>query len=54
MTRQEIHHIALRSEPSPRFQPTGFADLDAAVYNQPRPEWRDHKDVPGRVSAVDG
>lgn len=35
MTRQEIHHIALRSEPSPRFQPTGFADLGAALYEQP-------------------
>lgn len=37
MTRQEIHHIALRSEPSARFQPTGFADLGAAVYDQPGP-----------------
>lgn len=37
MTRQEIHHIALRSEPSPRFQPTGFADLGAALYEQPGP-----------------
>ena len=37
MTRQEIHHIALRSEPSPRFQPTGFADLGAALYDQPGP-----------------
>lgn len=37
MTRQEIHHIPLRSEPSPRFQPTGFADLGAALYDQPGP-----------------
>ena len=37
MTHQEIHHIALRSEPSPRFQPTGFADLGAALYDQPGP-----------------
>ncbi len=37
MTHQEIHHIPLRSEPSARFQPTGFADLGAAVYDQPGP-----------------
>lgn len=37
MTHQEIHHIPLRSEPSPRFQPTGFADIGAAVYEQPGP-----------------
>ena len=37
MTHQEIHHIPLRSEPSPRFQPTGFADLGAALYDQPGP-----------------
>ena len=37
MTHQEIHHIPLRSEPSPRFQPTGFADLGAALYEQPGP-----------------
>jgi CRISPR-associated protein Csb1 len=37
MTQQEIHHIALVPEPSGRFQPTGFADLGAALYDQPRP-----------------
>lgn len=37
MTQQEIHHIALRSEPSGRFQPTGFPDLGAALYDQPGP-----------------
>ena len=37
MTQQEIHHISLRSEPSGRFQPTGFPDLGAALYEQPRP-----------------
>ncbi|MFQ5555910.1 MAG: type I-U CRISPR-associated RAMP protein Csb1/Cas7u [Acidimicrobiales bacterium] len=35
MTRQDIHHIALRPEPSRRFQPTGFPDLGAAEYEQP-------------------
>lgn len=38
MTQQEIHHIELTPEPSGRFQPTGFADLGAALYDQPRPE----------------
>lgn len=38
MTHQEIHHITLIPEPSGRFQPTGFADLGAAVYEQPRPD----------------
>lgn len=37
MTLQEIYHITLRPEPSGRFQPTGFADLGAALYEQPRP-----------------
>ncbi len=37
MTQQEIHHLSLRSEPSGRFQPTGFPDLGAALYDQPRP-----------------
>ena len=37
MTQQEIYHIKLIPEPSGRFQPTGFADLGAAVYEQPRP-----------------
>ncbi len=36
MTHQEIHHITLTPEPSGRFQPTGFADLGAALYDQPR------------------
>lgn len=38
MTQQEIHHIELMPEPSGRFQPTGFADLGAALYDQPRPK----------------
>ena len=38
MTHQEIHHITLTPEPSGRFQPTGFADLGAALYDQPRPD----------------
>ncbi len=37
MTKQEIHHFSLRSEPSGRFQPTGFPDLGAALYEQPKP-----------------
>ena len=37
MTKQEIHHFSLRSEPSGRFQPTGFPDLGAALYEQPEP-----------------
>ena len=35
MTYQEIHSLTLRSEPSGRFQPTGFPDLGAARYEQP-------------------
>ena len=37
MKQQEIHHLSLRSEPSGRFQPTGFPDLGAALYEQPGP-----------------